>query len=61
MKKIKRKSSGPASGASDEELIRWTKSHDVFDRLESGVSEVVEDHTDLDEALQKAIFQDNTA
>ena len=61
MKKTKRKAPGPTSGASDEELIRWTKSHDVFDRLEAGVSEVVEDHSDLDEALREAIFQDNTA
>jgi len=61
MKKTKRKASIPRSGASDEALIRWTKSHDVFDRLETGVSEVVEDHSDLDEVLREAIFQDNTA
>ena len=61
MKKTKRKTSSVNRGASDEELIRWTKSHDVFDRLESGVSEVVEDHSDLDEVLREAIFQDNTA
>ena len=47
--------------STDEEVIRWTKSHDVFDRLETGVSEGVEDHSDLDEALREAIFQDNTA
>lgn len=34
---------------------------DIFDRLEARVSEVVEDHSDLDEALRKALFQDNTA
>ena len=61
MKKTKRKTSSLKRGASDEELIRWTKSHDVFDRLESGVSEIVEDHSDLDEVLREAIFQDNTA
>jgi hypothetical protein len=61
MKKTKRKTSSLKRGASDEELIRWTKSHDVFDRLESGVSEVVEDHGDLDAVLREAIFQDNTA
>jgi len=61
MKKTKLKAPGPKSRASDEELIRWTKSHDVFDRLETGVSEVVEDHSDLDEVLREAIFQDNTA
>jgi hypothetical protein len=47
--------------SSDQEIIRWTESRDIFDRLEKGVSEVVEDHKDLDEALREAIFQDNTA
>ena len=61
MKKVKRKGSRPTSKSTDEEIIRWTKSHDVFDRLEKGVSEVVEDHGDLDEVLREAIFQDNTA
>jgi len=61
MKKTKRKAPIPRSGSSDEAFIRWTKSHDVFDRLETGVSEVVEDHSDLDEVLREAIFQDNTA
>ncbi len=61
MKKTKRKVSRLKSGATDEELIRWTKTHDVFDRVETGVSEVVEDHSDLDEVLREAIFEDNTA
>jgi hypothetical protein len=61
MKKTKRKASRLTGKSTDEEVIRWTKSHDVFDRLETGVSEVVEDHTDLDEVLREAIFQDNTA
>jgi hypothetical protein len=47
--------------ATDEEIVRWTKRHDVFDRLEAGVSEVVEDHSDLDQVLREAIFQENTA
>jgi hypothetical protein len=33
----------------------------VFDRLDAGVSEVIEDHSDLDQVLREAIFQDNTA
>lgn len=37
------------------------KGHDVFDRLDVGVSELVEDHGDLDRVLQEALFQDNTA
>jgi hypothetical protein len=61
MKKTNRKASRLTSKSTDEEVIRWTKSHDVFDRLETGVSEVVKDHNDLDEVLREAIFQDNTA
>ena len=61
MRKPKRKASRLTAKSTDEEILRWTKSHDVFDRLESGISEVVEDHGDLDEVLREAIFQDNTA
>lgn len=61
MKRPKRKGSRLTNMSTDEEIIRWTKSRDVFDRLEKGVSEVVEDHSDLDEVLREAIFQDNTA
>lgn len=38
----------------------WTKSHGVFDRLEAGVSEIIEDRSDLDRVFRDAIFQDNT-
>ena len=55
------KSARLSRNATDEEIVRWTKSHDVFDRLEAGVSEIIEDHSDLDQALRDAIFQDNTA
>jgi|SRR5689334_18581751 len=61
MKKPKRKASPLASKSTDQEIIRWTEARDVFDRLEKGVSEVIEDHSDLDEVLREAIFQDNTA
>ena len=61
MRKPKRKGSRLTSKSTDEEIIGWTESHDVFDRLEKGVSEMVEDHGDLDEVLREAIFQDNTA
>ena len=61
MKKTKRKVSSLTSKSTDDEAIRWTKSHDIFDRLETGVSEIIEDHSDLDEVLREAIFQDNTA
>ena len=59
--KPKRKISRLSKDASDHEIIRWTKSNDVFDRLQAGVSEMVENHTDLDALLHEAIFQDNTA
>jgi hypothetical protein len=61
MKKKKGKAPRLRSGATDEEIIRWSKAHDVFDRLEAGVSKVIEDHSDLDQVLREAIFQDNTA
>ena len=61
MKKPKRKGPPLSRNATDEEIIRWTKSHDVVDRLEAGVSEIIEDHSDLDQVLRDAIFQDNTA
>lgn len=63
MKKSKRTSAIPPlrKGASDEEIIRWTTTHDVFDRLEAGVSEIVEDRSDLDQLLQEAVVQGNTA
>ena len=61
MKKTKRKVPRLSRNATDEEIVRWTKSHDVFGRLETGVSEIIEDHDDLDQVLRDAIFQDNTA
>lgn len=61
MKKPKRSVPRLSRNATDEEIVRWTKSHDVFDRLEVGVSEIIEDHSDLDQVLRDAIFQDNTA
>lgn len=47
--------------ASDLDIIRWTGKSDVFDRLDAGISEVDEEHGDLDQVLQEALFQDNTA
>lgn len=63
MRKSKRASAIPPlrKGASDEEIIRWTTTHDVFDRLEAGVSEIVADRSDLDRLLQEAVMQGNTA
>ena len=63
MKKRKRSSSIPRmrKEASDAEIVRWTTTHDVFDRLEAGVSEIVADRSDLDQLLQEAVVQGNTA
>jgi hypothetical protein len=61
MKKPKRKAARLSGKSTDQDIIRWTEARDVFDRLEKGVSEVIEDHSDLDEVLREAIFQDNTA
>jgi uncharacterized protein YlxP (DUF503 family) len=61
MKNKKRVTPPLRKRASDQEIVRWTRKHDVFDRLDAGVSEVVEDHSDLDRVLQEALFQDNTA
>ena len=63
MKKKPRASSIPPlrKDASDEEIIRWTTTYDVFDRLEAGVAEIVEDHSDLEQLLQEAVTQGNTA
>jgi hypothetical protein len=61
MKKTSRKVARLRRNVTDEEVLRWTKSHDVFDRLEAGVSEVIADHSDLDQVLREAIFQDNIA
>ena len=61
MKKPRGKIQRLRSGASDEEIVRWTKTHDVFDRLDTGLSEFIEDHNDLEQVLREAIFQDNIA
>jgi hypothetical protein len=61
MKKTKSRISPLRNGASDEEVLRWTTAQDVVDRLEAGVSEVVTDHSDMEQVLREAIFQDNTA
>ena len=61
MKHKKRVISPLRKEASDQEIVRWTSKHDVFDRLDTGISEVVEDHSDLDRFLQEALFEDNTA
>jgi hypothetical protein len=55
MKKTKRKIPSLRRDTSDNEIIRWTKDHDIFDRLDAGISEIVDDHSDLDKTLQGRI------
>ena len=47
--------------ATDDEVIRWVTTHDVTERLDTGVAEVVEDHSDLEALLDEALLQENTA
>ena len=47
--------------ASDDEITRWARTHNVFDRLDAKIAEVVDDHTDLDLLLEDAVHQNNTA
>ena len=47
--------------ATERQIFDWTTGHDPFDRLEAGISEIIEDHSDLDELLQEALFQENKA
>ena len=48
MRKARKAALRLRKGAGDKEIIRWAKTHDVFDRLDAGVSELVDDHGDLD-------------
>jgi hypothetical protein len=45
----------------DKEITEWATENDVFARLDAGVSEIVEDHADLDRTLEEAVYQSNTA
>jgi hypothetical protein len=41
--------------------VRWVDTYDVVDRLKAGVSEIVDDHSDLDAFLEQALEGNNTA
>lgn len=47
--------------ATEDEVVEWLTTYDLDERVAAGVSEIVEDHSDLDQLLQEALFQDNTA
>ena len=50
-----------SAAASEEEIIQWVQAHDVEERLDAGVSEVVEDHRDLERIVEDAQYEGNTA
>src|SRR5438874_123744 len=62
MKDKKRKRNIPRlpADASNEQIIQWAQKYEAFDRLDSGISEFVEDHSDLDELLDATLSQENT-
>jgi len=45
----------------DKEITEWATENDIFARLDAGISEIVEDHADMDRALEEAVYQSNTA
>jgi hypothetical protein len=61
MKKKTKKIPLLRKGATEQEIIDWARTHDPFDRIEAGISSVVEDHSDLNELLLEALFQENKA
>ena len=50
-----------SENAKEEDIIEWTTTHDVFERLDAGIAEVVDERQDLDELLEVALRQQNTA
>jgi hypothetical protein len=61
MKTKSRKIHTLKKAATEQDIIDWATRHDPFDRIETGISSVIEDHSDLDELLQEALFQGNKA
>ena len=61
MKKIQKKLRSLPKGATEEQIIRWTTTQDPLDRVKAGMTQIIEDHSDLDELLQEALFQGNKA
>jgi len=63
MRKSKRVPAVPplSPTATEGEIVEWLNTYDLDERLASGVSEIVEDHSDLDHLLQEALYEGNTA
>jgi hypothetical protein len=63
MRKSKKTSVVPplSPTATEEEVVEWLNTYDLDERLVSGVSEIVEAHSDLDHLLQEALYEGNMA
>jgi len=63
MRKSKRVPAVPSlpPTATEGEIVEWLNTYNLDERLASGVSELVEDHSDLDHLLQEALYEGNTA
>ncbi|MBI1744986.1 MAG: hypothetical protein HYR55_00170 [Acidobacteria bacterium] len=66
MRKLKPKSKKPkihalGKAATDQNIIEWATQHDPFERLEAASSTIVEDHSDLNQLLEKSLYQENSA
>jgi len=57
MKRAKTKRTIPplTPNASDEEIVKWLTKYDLDERLAAGVSEIVEDRSDLDRRKRRTI------
>ena len=63
MRKSKRTSTVPplSPTATEKEIVKWLNTYGLDERVAAGVSELVEDHADLDHLLQEALYEENTA
>ncbi len=50
-----------SADATEEEILQWVQTHDVGERLDAGVSEIVDDHDDLTRIVEDAQYEGNTA
>ena len=51
----------PRRGSSDDQIVKFLRSHDPEDLLQQGVLEIDEDYSDLEEALLAYLSESNTA
>ncbi len=51
----------PRRGSSDDQIVKFLRSHDPEDLLKQGVLEIDEDYSDLEEALLAYLSEPHTA